>query len=477
MRFSIVASALLAYAATVLSAPSPSDFKVVNMLRTVDLMKAYVRDSSSFILENTSSEPKSSFYLAVNSSYFDDDETTPKLAMYEVKLKADDASTTPLEFEIAPEVNEDGMRLVEVALKTPLEVGSSQTIQLVTAVVRELSPIPKKIKQSEPQNLMWEGTKVSYMPYPIVKQRTKVKTADRPPNAYSKHIDDPLVEGTTLTYGPYNDVEPYAYDPILVKYEYNIPVIEVSKLERELWVSHTGGNLATEERYWLKNAGAELKDNFSRIRWQASTMARERTPALRSASVHLRPGVRDVYFTDEIGNVSTSNFRDDPRSPIMEIRPRYPIFGGWNYSFTLGWNHDLGRSLRSLVDSEGETVYVLRVPLIEGLMNVYYNEVEVSVVLPEAAEILSVESTYTDVTEERSLLFSHLDAVGRTVVKLKAKNMIDEQKRSELYVTYTLPSNGQYAKPMLVATALITVFFAVIVLGRIDISIGKTKTA
>lgn len=294
--------------------------------------------------------------------------------------------------------------------------------------------------------------------------------SERPANAYSRFKDDPTIDGTVLTYGPYENIPPQTYEPIRVKYEYNQPLIEITKLERELWVSHSGGNLATEERYWLTNSGAELTDHFSRVRWQATTMAQQSTPALKAAQVHLRAGVRDVYFTDEIGNVSTSNLRDDYRDPVLEFRPRYPVFGGWNYSFTLGWNHDLARSVR---ETASEGIYVLRVPLLEGPVNAMYDEADVLVVLPEGAKVLAVDSSYKDMTEELTSLYSHLDVVGRTVVKLSARDMTDEHRRNELYVTYELSKDAQYRKPIRVATAVFAVFFAIILLGKVDVSISK----
>ena len=46
----------------------------------------------------------------------------------------------------------------------------------------------------------------------------------------------------------------------------------------------------------------------------------------------------DVYYRDEIGNISTSNLLALDDSVELEIRPRFPLFGGWQTRFYVGYN-------------------------------------------------------------------------------------------------------------------------------------------
>ncbi|KAK9375313.1 Ribophorin I [Lipomyces chichibuensis] len=449
-----------------------SVFEIQNLFRTVDLTKSYLRESASFIIENISEEPQNEYYVAVPSEIVGN-ATAGHLAIMEVKEKRVDPVVS-LAVEVGPFNADLGVQFYKVQLSKPLAAGETSTIQMATATICALEAQPKLIKQPEAQNLLWTGSKLALSPYKVARQRTKVKLSDRGANAYSKSKDDPQVEDTALTYGPYLDSKPFAAETIQVRYEYHFPVVEVTKLERELWVSHSGGNLATEERYWITNSAAKLSETFSRLRWQASGMAGERSTAIKGFSVRLRPGARDVYFTDEIGNVSTSNFRADIRDPVLDFRPRYPIFGGWNYSFTLGWNHDLGRSLKVLSSEDsGSDTYMLRVPLLEGPDNVAYDVAEVSIILPEAANVVDIFSTYRYYEKEESLLKSHLDTIGRTVVRLTLNNIVDEHRRHELYITYTYSSASSLHKPIIVSAAIAAIFFAWIILRRIDVSISK----
>lgn len=48
-------------------------------------------------------------------------------------------------------------------------------------------------------------------------------------------------------------------------------------------------------------------------------------------------GSFDAYFRDSIGNVSTSRIVND----AIVLTPRFPLFGGWKYSFDAGYETPL----------------------------------------------------------------------------------------------------------------------------------------
>lgn len=68
--------------------------------------------------------------------------------------------------------------------------------------------------------------------------------------------------GATITYGPYHNIPPSTQDflrktqkHITVHYQYDNPVIEVTKLERSAEVSHWGANLNIQDNIHLRNGG------------------------------------------------------------------------------------------------------------------------------------------------------------------------------------------------------------------------------
>lgn len=119
---------------------------------------------------------------------------------------------------------------------------------------------------------------------------------------------------------------------------------------------------------------------------------------LKNVILHLPSGVRDPYYDDLIGNVSTSHFRPaspEPRrtslkrtSPlernsILELKPRYPLLGGWNYTFTIGYDMPL-EDWASHDSSSAQ--HVVAVPFLTPIPGAAYDDVEVKIILPEKAQ-------------------------------------------------------------------------------------------
>ena len=50
---------------------------------------------------------------------------------------------------------------------------------------------------------------------------------------------------------------------------------------------------------------------------------------MRELKAQLPPTARSLYFKDAIGNISTSHTRFGLSHTEVDLRPRYPIFGGW----------------------------------------------------------------------------------------------------------------------------------------------------
>lgn len=287
-------------------------------------------------------------------------------------------------------------------------------------------------------------------------QKTKVKFPNTNVPDYtttsgikSDSGSDPERQGATYTYGPYNTakVAPGTTYPITVRYEFTKPVITAHLLERDLEVSHWGGNLATEERYWLRNNGSELTNQFSRVEWTLTNFQGLPSSALRELKYSLKPGSVDPYFVDDIGNVSTSRFRPSTspkRDASLELRPRFPVFGGWNYSFRIGWNNDLVSFLRQAAADS----YVLKVPFIEGpktAEGIQYEKVVVRVILPEGAKNVQFETVegsssngLPGSSQIHSQISSHktfMDTLGRTALTLTVENLSDEARDSQLVVS------------------------------------------
>ncbi len=179
-----------------------------------------------------------------------------------------------------------------IHLTDPLPSKGTVTLSISWHTLGLLTPLPASIKQEDKQYLIYNFS--AYVPsvYKTVKQKTKVKfpSADVPEYSTTTGLTssaDPEKQGSSFTYGPYDTAKiasGIAY-PVTVRYEFNKPLLVCTALERDVEVSHWGGNLATEERYWLRHDGATLSNHFSRLAWgtQAFYLGRRTGHHLRAS--------------------------------------------------------------------------------------------------------------------------------------------------------------------------------------------------
>ena len=138
---------------------------------------------------------------------------------------------------------------------------------------------------------------------------------------------------------------------------------------------------------------SRLKGHFSRIEYQSQRYF-NRIPShiLPSLALLLPAGIQNAYYYDLIGNVSTSSLNISPSVPkdkqgssfsVLDLRPRYPLLGGWNYSFTVGWDAPLQDST-SYDAKTGK--FIVEVPIMTPIPGAVINEEELNIILPEGAE-------------------------------------------------------------------------------------------
>ncbi|KAI9720665.1 MAG: hypothetical protein M1812_002845 [Candelaria pacifica] len=452
----------------------PQVFKNINLLRTINLEKSYPRETVNLIIENVDSKPQNEYYLPFEAGVIE------RVGGLEVRDKKD------------PDKGIFGAEIVEydtysptlfyrIRLPQPLKTSEQQTLSITYSVLSALTPLPAELQQMDKQYLLYTFSAYTPSAYTTLKQKTKLKFPNTdipeytilPASSNAEGKEDPQRQGSSFTYGPYGSVPAGAAEPISVRYEFTKPLTHATLLERDLEISHWGGNLATEERYWLTNNAAKLSNHFSRVQWASAQYYNPPTRALRELKMPLRVGSLDPYFTDDIGNVSTSRFRTNLREANLELKPRYPVFGGWKYSFRVGWTSDLKSYLRKA----GGDRYVLKVPFFEGPKQpegLEYEKVDLRVILPEGAINVKYETDIPLISADISLHRTFMDTLGRTTLKLTAMNVVDDARNTELIVTYDYPLTAGFRKPITIFLGIMSVFITAWGLSLVDTSIGKT---
>ncbi|KAL2712422.1 hypothetical protein V1478_017945 [Vespula squamosa] len=353
-----------------------------------------------------------------------------------------------------------------IDLKDPLSQGRTMSVEVETIFTHELIPHPKQITQKEKQLVKYIGNVYIYSPYVVGKLTTTVSLPSRNVESYSK-IKPVLQSDSTITYGPYEKLSPFSYEELTVHFENNNKFLTVTRIERSIEISHWG-NIAVEESIDLVHTGAQLKGSFSRYEYARETKSGQ--ASVQSFDTILPAAASDIYYRDEIGNISTSHTRIKKDSVELNLRPRFPLFGGWKTRYTIGYNVP---SYEYLFHSGDQ--YALEMRLLDHIFDdMVVDELTVKIILPEGSRNIKLILPYPATRLPDSLHYTYLDTTGRPVISVTKKNLIENHIQN-FKLKYTFPRLLMLQEPLLVALALYLLFLLVITYVRLDFSIDKDE--
>lgn len=254
---------------------------------------------------------------------------------------------------------------------------------------------------------------------------------------------------------------------MVIHYENNSPFLTVTRLERTIEVSHWG-NIAVEETIDILHSGAVLKGPFSRYDFQKDS--RNSQPSVKSYKTILPASATGVYYRDTNGNISTSAMRVLKDSVELDLRPRFPLFGGWKTHYTLGYNVP---SFEYLFNS-GEN-HLLKMRLVDHIFDdMVIDEIIVKIILPEGASNIKLITPYPVTRLADSIHHTYLDTFGRPVISYTKKNLV-ENHIHDFNLKYTFSKVLMLQEPLLVVGFLYILFVFVIIWMRLDFSIIKER--
>lgn len=144
-----------------------------------------------------------------------------------------------------------------------------------------------------------------------------------------------------------------------------------------------------------------MKGQFSRIDYQRNPLGIRDGNAVLGFITQMPKLASDIYYRDEIGNISTSVIVHQPDHVQLHMKPRFPLFGGWNTTWYLGYNAPLDGYVHNVPKSDK---YILKVPVFAPMKDTSYEEVEIRVVLPEGSRYVSLWSIFS--LDANQFLFS-----------------------------------------------------------------------
>nr|CAB3265738.1 dolichyl-diphosphooligosaccharide--protein glycosyltransferase subunit 1-like [Phallusia mammillata] len=427
--------------------------------RVIDLKAHLVKISTTVTLKNDGASSVSSFEYSVEPSH------AKQLAYISVSQGGEGGES--VNFKLTQK--DVAKKLFSVTLPKKLDAKSSVKFVVEEVFAGALSPFPKEISQSQSQLIIYRGNHFYYSPYQTVSQSTTVELPSNTIESYSK-FGNPSKEDSVIKYEDsteFENVPANSQNAMKIHYENNSPFLTISKLTRVVEVSHWG-NIAVEENVDIRHTGSKLKGSFSRYDYQRQPNSG--ASSVKSFKTILPASAADVYYRDEIGNISTSNLYEKDDSVDFEIRPRFPLFGGWKTHYYFGYNLPSYNYLYSRGD-----LNAIKIRFVDHVMDEQMVEdFTLKVILPEGSKNIKVHLPYEAKREKDELHLTYLDTVGRPVIIFTKQNLV-EQHIEDFTLTYTFNRLLLLQEPLLIVGAFFLLFFTVIIIVRLDFSIAHDK--
>ncbi|CAJ0598613.1 unnamed protein product [Cylicocyclus nassatus] len=159
--------------------------------------------------------------------------------------------------------------------------------------------------------------------------------------------------------------------------------------------------------------------------WKVANV--ERAIDLSSQTI-LPASVKDIYYRDEIGNISTSAVRLRADSVDVELKPSYifPLFGGWRTSYVIGYNVP---SFEYLYNKGNN--YALKMRVLDHIFDsAVVEKLTTKIILPEMIRKARLITPYSMDRRPDEVRATYLDTTGRTVIVLQKENLVLEHIQS-----------------------------------------------
>ncbi|KAL7662987.1 Dolichyl-diphosphooligosaccharide--protein glycosyltransferase subunit 1 [[Candida] zeylanoides] len=460
-----ILSVVAAAAAAADAAIGVGSWENTHYMRSIDLAKGYVKETAIVEIKNTGSTPQNTYDFTLNDGVGAVTQLSAFVATLVDQLVVVDSERVANAYRLT--------------LPAPVSPGSTLEVKVRYVYISGYEPLPAAIAMDGVQQLLLTLNKFPYSPYATaeysmvfsgVSKGQEMELLGANATATAAPEMTPRVDGKSLVYGPTMEtVAPFTVVPMGLLYEHNRPLSRVLHLDRSVWVpASPSAKVSVEEYYELTNTGAALSSGFSRVDWMKGRyQATKNHFALSQLELKLPGGnPQGIYYTDKVGQVDTSK----EYQGYLVLQPRFPLFGGWHYNFTVGWYADAGDSVHK-VDAAPDT-YIVRFPLLSTIQDITYEDVVVNFYLPEGAEFVGVSSAVDYTSLEVSHAKSYLDvSAGHVKVSLRFENLIDDLSKVDLFVQYRYPAARYWWKVAKIAGFVFTALASYHVLSLIDVGL------
>jgi len=179
----------------------------------------------------------------------------------------------------------------------------------------------------------------------------------------------------------------------------------------------------------------------------------------------------DVYYRDDIGNISTSALRVMDDAVELELRPRFPLFGGWKTLYFIGYNVPSYEYLYTKGDN-----MALNMRLIDHIFDdMLVEDFTLKIILPEGAKVGKLHTPYPMSRSADSLHYTYLDTSGRPVITVHNIGDMTEKHIEDFQLEFQFSKTTMIREPLILIVAFLLFFFLTIVYVRLDFAITKDE--
>jgi oligosaccharyltransferase complex subunit alpha (ribophorin I) len=429
--------------------------------RAIDLRTHLEEVTVQITAKNTGSSSASSYIVAVPAS------KSARLAFVEGSLSKHKLLSRP----VALSGDASGSAFFQIDLPKAISAGDSVTFQVFLVFTRTQKPFPEMIEQADNQLVMYEDSTVVYSVYQTEKQETNVRLASKTVESYTKKGGKK--SGDDIKYGSFSDVAAFSSRPLAIHFVNNSPFVTFNTFTKDIEVSHWG-NVAVQDNYVLTHTGAKLKGPFHRFDYERSRHGESAPASFRTLIAELPRTAKDIYYRDVIGNVSTSHVRRTRDKTHMEVDPRFPMFGGWESDFHIGYNLPSQHYLS--VDNQDSGHYILNITFAAPFSSAAIDDLAVRVILPEGANSIEWRTPFDIDSAEFTEFKTYLDTTGRPTLILRKANCVRFHQQF-FQVSYRFSKASILREPLLIAAATLLCLLLVIAFTHADLRITDSDSS
>jgi oligosaccharyltransferase complex subunit alpha (ribophorin I) len=152
--------------------------------------------------------------------------------------------------------------------------------------------------------------------------------------------------------------------------------------------------------------------------------------AVKSLTCRLPYVSHSLYYTDPVGNVSTSHAFRHEDHVSFEIEPRFPIMGGWKTTWNQGYSLPAHTQVKKNLEDPSEFVFTINSA--HSYEDIVADKFEMKIILPEGASEIKINLPYEMDLKERTS-WHYLDMrSGRPELVLTRSNVHEEFHNQEI---------------------------------------------